>query len=123
MNTKPIGRSMAEMTAARVQRDSSFASALLQEAVQALLAEEVAVARSIIRDVIKGSMGYGELSRRTGTPEKSLVRMFSANGNPTAANLFSVLTHIQRYIGVTLQVSAVRTAMRKKSRAATRAAA
>jgi DNA-binding phage protein len=80
-----------------------------------LLTDDVAVARSLIRDVIKGSMGYAELSRRTGTPEKSLVRMFGTNGNPTAANFFAVLTHLQQYSGVTFQVAAVRSPARKRS--------
>src|SRR5215217_5655092 len=116
MSARRMGRSIAEVTQARVQRDPEFARALLQEAVQALLADDVAVARSLIRDVIKGSMGYAELSRRTGTPEKSLVRMFGTNGNPTAANLFAVLTHLQQHSGVTFQVAAVRSPGRKRSR-------
>ena len=115
MRAARIGRSIAEITQARVQRDTDFARALLQEAVQALLADDVAVARSLIRDFIKGSTGYAELSCLTGTPEKSLVRMF-ANGNPTAANLFAVLTHLQQHSGVTFQVAAVRSPGRKRSR-------
>jgi DNA-binding phage protein len=102
MSKKPLGRSIGEITQARVKRDPEFARALLQEAVQALLSDDVPAARSLIRDVIKGSIGYATLSRRTGTPEKSLVRMFGTNGNPTAANLFAVLTHLQHhYSGVT----------------------
>lgn len=122
MSAGRMGRSIEEITQARVQRDPEFARALLQEAVEALLADEVAVARSLIRDVIKGSMGYAELSRRTGTPEKSLVRMFGAHGNPTAAHLFAVLTHLQQYSGVTFHVAAVRAPVRKKPRAAPRRA-
>ena len=123
MRTGRIGQSIAKITQARVRRDSEFVCALLQEAVQALLAGDVAVARSLIRDVIKGSMGYAELSRRTGTPEKSLVRMFGASGNPTAANLFAVLTRLQQYSGVSFQVAAVRSLRGKKLRLAARAAA
>jgi DNA-binding phage protein len=108
-----MGRSIAEITQSRVQHDAEFARALLQEAVQALLADDIAVARSLLRDVIKGSIGYTELSRRTGTPEKSLARMFGANGNPTAANLFSVLNQLQQHSGITLQVAAIRPQGRK----------
>ena len=117
MTTSPIGRSIEEITQARAARDSEFARQLLQEAVQALLTDDIATARALIRDVIKGTMGYAELSRRTGHPEKSLIRMFSANGNPTAANLFAVLTHLQQHSGVTFQVAAVRAPVRKKPRA------
>lgn len=121
MKSARIGRSIAEITQARVQRDPEFARALLQEVVRALLADDVAVARSLIRDVIKGSIGYAELSRRTGTPEKSLVRMFGVNGNPTAANLFAVLTHLQQYSGIKFQVATVRSPARKRSHSASHA--
>jgi DNA-binding phage protein len=118
-----MGRSLAEITQARVQHDPEFARALLQEAVRALLAGDTVAARSLIRDVIKGSIGYAELSRRTGTPEKSLVRMFGENGNPTATNLFAALTHLQQFSKVTFQVAAVRSPVHKKSRAGKRAVA
>lgn len=124
MSKSPIGRSVAEVTQGRVQRDPEFARALLQEAVQALLNDDVAAARGLIRDVIKGSIGYAALSQRTGTPETSLIRMFGAKGNPTAANLFAVLTHLQQHSGVRFEVAAVRRgAARKKPRAAARAVA
>jgi len=96
------------MVQARVGREAAFAEVLLQMAVQEMLAGDLDVARSLIRDVIKGSIGYAELSRRTGTPEKSLVRMFGPSGNPTAANIFSVLAQLQRASGVSLQVKSVR---------------
>jgi DNA-binding phage protein len=115
MKKKVLGRPIAEITQARVRCDPEFTRALLQEAVQALLADDLAVARSLIRDVIKGTIGYAALSRRTRTPEKSLVRMFGANGNPTATNLFAVLTHLQHHSGIHFQVEAVRTPTRRKS--------
>lgn len=83
-----------------------------------MLDGELGVARNLVRDVIKGSIGYAELSRRTGTPEKSLIRMFGRNGNPTAANLSRIFEHLQRYEGVTLQVRSVpasKTATRRTS--------
>ena len=116
-NRSPIGRSFEEIAQERVARDPEFVRSLLQEAAQALLTDDVAVARALIRDVIKGSIGYAELSKRTGTPEKSLVRMFGPKGNPTAANLSLVLTHLQSHTGISLQVEAVRVpVMRRKPR-------
>jgi hypothetical protein len=80
MGAEQKGRSMEEITQERVQRDPEFA-------------------RRLIRDVIKGSIGYAELSRRTGTPQKCPVRMFGASGNPTAAKPICRLdsyTEVQR---------------------------
>jgi DNA-binding phage protein len=108
MSYAPRGRSFDKLVQARVDRERVFAEALLEEAVQAMLGGELDVARSLIRDVIKGSIGYAELSRLTGTPEKSLIRMFGPSGNPTAANMVGVLDQLQRYSGVSLQVKSVR---------------
>lgn len=110
-----MGQSIGDITQAHVRRDPEFARALLQETVQALLADDLAVARSLIRDVIKGSIGYAKLSRLTGTPGKSLVRTFGATGNPTATNLFAVLTRLQHHSGIQFQVEAVRAPARRKS--------
>lgn len=104
MSKSPIGRSFHEIVQERAGREPAFAGALLEEAVECLLAGELPIARSLIRDAIKGSMGYAELSRRTGTPEKSLVRMFGPSGNPTAANMSSVLHELQRHGRVRLRV-------------------
>jgi hypothetical protein len=104
MSKSPVGRSMHEIVQARAARDRDFVGALLQEAGELLLGGELPAARSLIRDAIKGSMGYADLSRRTGTPEKSLVRMFGPSGNPTAANLASVLGELQRHGRLRLRV-------------------
>ena len=68
----------------------------LERSVTMFLAGEMATARSLIREAINGSVGYAALSRRTGTPEKSLVRMFGPRGNPRAENLAAVLAALQR---------------------------
>ena len=122
MSKSPIGRSFSEIVQERAGRDSAFAAALLEEAVECLLAGDLPTARSLIRDVIKGSMGYGELSRCTGTPEKSLVRMFGPTGNPTAANMASVLHELQRYGRVRLRVQAEPVAGRRARKIPQRAA-
>jgi DNA-binding phage protein len=105
--TKSLTRPFGDIVQDRVRREPAFGSALLEEAAQCMLNGDIAVARNLVRDVIKGSIGYAELSGRTGTPEKSLVRMFGPNGNPTAANLSRVFAHLQRHEGISLQVSSV----------------
>jgi DNA-binding phage protein len=104
MSRSPIGREFGEIVQDRAGREPRFVAALLEEAVECLLAGDLATARSLIRDVIKGAIGYAELSRRTGTPEKSLVRMFGPAGNPTAANMATVLRELQRHGKVRLRV-------------------
>jgi|KBSSwiStaDraftv2_1062776.scaffolds.fasta_scaffold00248_4 DNA-binding phage protein len=107
MSKVPLTRPVDEIFEDRVRREPAFATSLLEEAAQCLLNGEISVARGLVRDVIKGSIGYAELSRRTGTPEKSLTRMFGPNGNPTAENLCNVFVHLQRLGGVRLEVRSV----------------
>jgi hypothetical protein len=69
MGKSPTGRYFNEIVRERAGHDPAFAGTLLEEAVECMLAGELPTARSLISDAIKGSMGYAELSRRTGTPE------------------------------------------------------
>ena len=107
MGKKAAGLPFGEVVQARVRREPEFAAGMLREAAECVLLGELDVARNLVRHVIKGSIGYEELSRRTGTPVPSLSRMFGPNGNPTAANLSSVFMHLQKHgrfkLGVTLE--------------------
>ena len=85
----------------------AFAELLLEEAVQAMLAGKLDVPRSLIRDVIKESIGYTELVRLTGKPEESLIHIFGPSGKLTAANMVSVVNQLQTYRGLSLQVKFV----------------
>ena len=105
--SKAASAPFSEIVQARVRRDPAFAVALLEEAMRSFLAGETDVARAHVRDVIKGTVGYAEIARRTGTPETSLVRMFGPKGNPTADNLSAVFVHLQQAGGIKLQVKSV----------------
>lgn len=119
MNKSPTGRSLHEYMADRIRRDPPLGEALLRDATQALIDNELDVARSLIRDVIKGTIGYAELSRRTGTPEKSLIRMFGPKGSPTLTNACAVLAQLQQQAGIHLSVSSAPAPRRRaKSRRA-----
>jgi DNA-binding phage protein len=98
-----------------VRKSPALARGLLDEAVGALLSNETAAARNLIRHVIKGTIGYAELARLTATPEKSLIRMFGPKGNPTAAKLFSVLEQLQHCTGVRFTVHSIRTKPARKA--------
>lgn len=112
----PIRRRSSASTQQKVQsvdrvRDPALGTQLgitLERAVTMFLAGEMATARSLIREAINASDGYAALSRRTGTPEKSLVRMFGPKGNPRAENLAAVLAALQRLGRFRLSVKTVR---------------
>lgn len=99
-----LTRDFKDTVLARVQTDPAFRDALLREAVEAMLAGDLDTGKTILRDYIKATVGFEQLALETGTPSKSLMRMFGPRGNPQARNLFGVLAHLQRLAGLSLQV-------------------
>jgi DNA-binding phage protein len=99
-----LTKDFKETVQARVRRDPDFARALLQEAVTAMLEGDLAAGKAILRDYINATIGFDALGRATGTPAKSLMRMFGPRGNPQASNLFAVLGHLQQQGGFHLEV-------------------
>jgi DNA-binding phage protein len=95
---------------AKIESDPAFRQALFQEAVQTLISGDVDTARAVLRDFINATIGFAALAKATGTPIKSLMRMFGPSGNPTAANLFSVIGALQKKTGVHLEVRATASA-------------
>lgn len=102
-----LTRDFKETVKARAATDIGFRSALLTEAVDLLLCGDVATGKAVLRDYINATVGFEELADDVGTPSKSLMRMFSAAGNPRAENIFAVINRLQHLTGVHL---AVRTA-------------
>jgi DNA-binding phage protein len=74
----------------RAVQDNEFATALLNEAVNLLLAGEAAAARLILRELINATVGFEELAVATNKPSKSLHRMLSPKGNPGMDNLAAI---------------------------------
>ena len=91
-----LTRDFKETVKARAERDPKFRAALLAEAIEQLLAGEVAVGKAVLRDYINATVGFERLARDTGTPAKSLMRMFGPKGNPRASNLFAVIGRLQK---------------------------
>jgi hypothetical protein len=60
-----------------------------------------------LRDYINAKIGFERLAQATGTPAKSLMRMFGRQGNPTAENLLGVIGVLQKQTGVRLEVAVV----------------
>ncbi|MGH6842522.1 MAG: DNA-binding protein [Methylocella sp.] len=99
-----LTRSFNETVRARAQCDQAFRDALLTEGVEALLSGEVDTGKAILRDYINATVGFGRLAEATGTQSKNLMRMLGPKGNPTAKNLLSIIGHLQRASGISLQV-------------------
>src|SRR5258708_24305180 len=101
-----LTRDFKETVKARADRDPAFREALLTEAVEHLITGKVDVGKAVLRDYINATIGFARLAKATGTPSKSLMRMFSPKGNPRASNLLTVLGKLQRVAKVHLAVAA-----------------
>jgi DNA-binding phage protein len=103
----PLTRDFRDTVRARAARDPAFREALFQEAVQALLKGETDDGRATLRAYINATVGFERLSKVLGRPQKSLMRMFGPDGNPTAENLLGVISALQEETGVHLEIRAV----------------
>jgi DNA-binding phage protein len=101
-----LTRSFRDTVKARVDRDPAFKEALLTEGLNTLLEGDLETGKAVLRDYINATIGFAALAEATGTPAKSLMRMFSTRGNPSASNLFTVIGHLQRVSGVAREVRA-----------------
>ena len=99
-------RSFQDLVQARASRDSAFGEALLREGLDAMLAGDVELGKAILREYIKGAIGFENLAEATSTPAKSLIRMFGPRGNAQARNLFGVIGYLQKRAGVEFHVEA-----------------
>ncbi len=105
MTTMTLTRSFHSLVQKRALDDPAVAKALLQEAVTALLIGEVDVGKALLRDYITATVGFEKLSQATGTGSESLVHMLGPHGNPQARDLFDILGHLQRQVGIALHVT------------------
>jgi len=58
-----------------------------------------------LRDYVNTTLGFQALEQQTDIPAKSLMRMLGPNGSPSAANLSSILTLLQKAEGVHFELS------------------
>ena len=101
----PLTRDFKETIKARANRDVAFREALLTEAIELLLSGDIDTGKAILRDYINATIGFERLAEETGTPPKSLMRMFGPQGNPRASSLFAVISRLQKKAGVHLAVA------------------
>lgn len=101
-----LTRPFKDYVSDRVRRDRGFRRALLCEALNQFLAGDLPVVKSLLRDYVNGTIGFKGLEKLMGKSSKSLMRMLSVQGNPSAKNLVEILKHLQEQTGVTLAVKA-----------------
>ena len=63
-----VTRDFKELVQKRVARDPTFASAILREGIDTMLAGDVDTGKAILRDYIKATVGFEKVGAATGTP-------------------------------------------------------
>jgi hypothetical protein len=104
----PLTHDFKETIRSRAQRDRSFRQALLREAVECILSGDLATGKAVLRDYVNATVGFLDLEKRTNIPAKSLMRMLSPKGSPSAANLSNILTALQESEGVRFELAVKR---------------
>lgn len=95
-----------ELVQRRAAREPAFGRELLRGGIECMLAGDLETGKALLRNYIKGTIGFETLAREIGAQPKSLIRMFGPRGNPQARNLLTVIAHLQKHAGVTLHVAA-----------------
>jgi DNA-binding phage protein len=103
-----LTRSFKDTVKARAERDPEFRAALLTERVDQFLAVDLETGKAVLRNYTNATIGFERLAEVTGSLSKSLIRMLSPTGHPTASTLFNVLSTVQKAAGVHLAVAASR---------------
>ena len=101
-----ITRDFKDTIRARALRDSEFRQGLLTESIENMLAGDTETGKALLRDYINATIGFEKLANMTEKSSKSLMRMFSPGGNPTANNFFGIIHTLQQQEGVQLHIHA-----------------
>ena len=99
-----ITRNFRDTVRARALRDPEFRHTLLTESLENMLAGDIETGKSLLRNYINATMGFEKLADMTEKSPKSLMRMVSPSGNPTAKNLFGIIQTLQQQEGVKLEI-------------------
>jgi DNA-binding phage protein len=101
----PLTHDFKETIRARAQRDTKFRQALLREAVECIVNGDLATGKAVLRDYVNATVGFSDLEKSTQISAKSLMRMLGPKGSPSAANLSTILTALQKTEGVRFELS------------------
>ncbi len=103
-----ITRNFKETIQNRALSDPEFREGILRESVECMLAGDLRTGKALLRDYINATIGFEKLAKLTKKDPKSLMRMLSFSGNPTASNLFGVLCVLEKKENVHYELHAAK---------------
>ena len=103
-NERQPSRALLREAKLMLNQEPAMRQALYLGALRAFFSADFDLAHHLLRTLIHGTMGFEQLSKEINIPSKSLLRMFSARGNPTSKNLFKILQVIRVHQHMTLNI-------------------
>ena len=91
-----ITRDFKETVQARALQDPKFREGMLRESIECMLSGDLKTGKALLRDYVNAIVGFEQLAKMTKKDSKSLMRMLSEDGNPTASNLFDVICALEK---------------------------
>ncbi|MFC0444274.1 hypothetical protein ACFOD1_03065 [Pseudidiomarina halophila] len=80
-------------------KDPEYRKALLLEALESYLENDIAVGNALLRDYLNGTQAFSDVAKELEVEESGLRRMVSRNGNATAKKLFRLFKICQKREG------------------------
>lgn len=102
-----LTRNFKETVIQRVQDDSTFAQALLDEAATLFLNGEPETARLILRDLVNATIGFRQLAVLTESQARVCTACCHPFGNPSMDNLAAIFRAVREKLHVSLQAYSV----------------
>ena len=102
----PLTRRFRDLVKARADRDPKFRAALLQEALEAFVRGNSAEGKAALRTYVNATIGFEQLGQALSKKPQSLMRMLSANGNPSLENIALIMSTLRKHEGIELRVGA-----------------
>ena len=81
-------------------KDSEYRRALLLEALESYLEDDIAVGNALLRDYLNGTQAFGDVANELQMKESGLRRMVGPQGNATAKKLFGLFKVCQQREGI-----------------------
>jgi DNA-binding phage protein len=95
-----LTRDFKDTVKARADRDPAFRKALVAEAVNCLVNNDLETMKILLRDYINATDGFELVAAAVKTPSKSLMRMLSPTGNPQVRTLSPVFRYAVEREGI-----------------------
>lgn len=101
----PLARNFACTVKARAERDPEFRFGLFEDAVEALLSDDIATGKVLLRHYVNAAGGFEKLAIELGSTPNSLKRMLSDQGNPCADSFLRMIGHLRRQEGAVITLT------------------